>query len=202
MLNRKRLGLIIIIVGLILLAFLIYFFFFRNKKTETPTGPVLDGENQAIEISTNTPGTAPRNYQKYTATKDTSHTVNADDLGKRGMAFAERLGSFSSQSNYGNFEDLKIVMTKKMQTWADSYVATLEKDKQGADYYGITTKSLSYQVASFDEKAGKAQLTISTMRRESLEAIGGGQNFPQTLSLAYVKVNGDWLVDAAYWEKK
>lgn len=34
------------------------------------------------------------------------------------MSFAERFGSFSNQSNYGNFTDLSIMMTEAMNNWA------------------------------------------------------------------------------------
>jgi len=201
MINRKRALILIIIIGLLLIALIIYLVWFKNPKVTTPEVPT----NPALikpEISTNTPGTKPRNYQQYDISKEAPHELNANDLGKIGMNFAERFGSFSKQSNYGNIEDAKLFMTKDLAAWADSYALKLRSDHAKDTYYDIITKALSFKASGFDNKAGTAVITINTLRRESTEAVNNATAYSQNLTLNFVRVNNDWLINAAYWEKK
>ncbi len=205
--DRKKVGALIIVVGLIIIGLIIYFVFMRKPATETPanlTLPDVVGQLPGSpEVGTTTPSDKPRNYQQYNVATEAPHKVNGDDLGKISMSFAARFGSFSNQSNYGNFTDLKILMTDNMKTWADTYVASLKKQPQNNNaYYGITTQALTYEVKKFDDAAGQAEIVVGTQRRESTENINGGEPYLQNLTLTLAKVNGEWLFDKAYWEKK
>jgi len=205
--DRKKIGIFIIIAVLIIIGLIIYFGFMRKGTTEIPGDFVLpDVVGQlpgSPEVGTTTPSDKPRNYQQYNISTEEPHKLNGDDLGKISMSFAARFGSFSNQSNYGNFTDLKILMTDNMKTWADSYVDSLKKQPQNNNaYYGITTQALTYEVKKFDVAAGQAEIIVGTQRRESTEKINGGEPYLQTLTLSLAKVNGDWLFDKAYWEKK
>lgn len=202
MLNRKRALILIILVGLLLIAIIIYLVWFKNKAAQ-PLPPVVI--NPALikpEISTNTPGTKPRNYQNFDISKEAPHEKNANDLGKLGMTFAERFGSFSKQSNYGNIEDTKVFMTKDLAAWADTYATELQSQHAAQSYYDIVTKAVSFEASKFDASAGTAVILIKTLRKESTEAINNGVSYSQNLTLNFVRVNGNWLVSAAYWEKK
>ena len=203
MIDRKRALILIITLGLLIIALIIYFVWYK-KPTTNPNGPapVINPALIKPEISTNTPGTKPRNYQKFDISKEATHVLTGDDLGKVGMNFAERLGSFSKQSNYGNIDDAKLFMTASMRDWADKYALKLQADNKDKPFYDIVTKALSYQVLSFDDKGGKAVVIIETLRRESTEAINNATGYKQNLTLNFLKVNDNWLVDAAYWEKK
>lgn len=204
--DRKKIGILIIVIGLILIGLIIYFGFIRKEATEIPQVlevPEIVGQLPSVTTSgTTTPSDQPRNYQKYNAASEPDHQINGDDLGKISMSFAERFGSFSNQSNYGNFTDLKILMTDNMKVWADGYVEDLKNQtKNNTAYYGIVTDSLTYEVKKFDDTAGQAEILIGTTRRESTEKINGGESYIQNLSLSLVKVGGEWLFDKAYWEK-
>lgn len=204
--NRKNLGILLIIIGLILLILIIYFGFF--KKAPAPALPPsseteISGQLPTTpETSSSTPGDKPRNYQKYNVAAEAPHQINANDVAKLAMSFAERLGSYSNQSNYGNFTDLKIFMTPSLQAWADKYVETLRSQASSTAYYGISTRAVTSEIKNFDDKQGQAEILVLTERRESTEKIGGGESYPQALSLDLVRINGEWLVDKAYWEKK
>lgn len=204
--NRKQLGIIIIIVGFLILVAIIYFAFFRKTTTVTPVTTEPTGTAQlpaGPETGTTTPGDKPRNYQQYNISKEAPHEINGNDLAKIAMSFSERLGSYSNQSNYGNFLDLKIFMTDSLKSWADNYVATLKEQTKGqTSYYGISTKAITSEVKSFDNTSGTAEIVVTTERRESTEKIGGGEAYLQKVDIGFLKVNGEWLVDKAYWEKK
>jgi len=202
--DRKKMGIFIIIIALILVIAIIYFVFL--KKSSTPTEFIPEGTEtnvqlpEAEQVGSTTPSDAPK-ATNYNVALEAPHKIIADDLGKQAMSFAERFGSFSNQSNYGNFTDLKIFMTDNMSTWADEYVAELKNQKSASSYYGIETTALTYEIKKFDDSAGQAEITISTQRQESTEKINGGQSYVQNLDLNLVKVNGDWLFDKAYWVK-
>jgi hypothetical protein len=149
------------------------------------------------QTGTTTPSDQPQNHRTYDLSKEPVHQTNADDLGQMAMAFAERFGSFSNQSGYSNITDLQISMTDSMRAWSATYITQLTSQyKNNSVFYGITTHKLLYQVNSFDDKAGKASIVVTTQR-----TISGQQPYNQKLDLNFLKVNGDWLVDNAKWEK-
>lgn len=204
--DRKKIGLFIIILGAAIIGLIVYFLII--KQSYIPSEPA-EGVDETVVVDpvedfpTTNPGNVPINYQTYDVNENGPRETTADDLGKLSMSVAERFGSFSSQSNYGNFTDLKIMMTGSMRSWVDSYVADLRASSEdnSSAYYGITTKAINYQVVSFDEKTGRAEIIVNTQRRESTENINGGEPYNQDLRLELVKVNGEWLFDAAYWSK-
>ena len=101
-------------------------------------------------------------------------------------------------SDFYNITDLKIFMTESMKTWADSYVTQLtEQYKNNGTFYGITTHSLLFKVNSFDDQKGEAKITVSTQRDEQ----NGAEAYNQDIYLGFLKVNGEWLVNEAYWIK-
>lgn len=204
--NRKKIGIFLIALGLILIVIIIYLFF-PKKNVE---GPIDNGNNEGNipvvepveEVGTTTPDDIPRNYQQYDISKEEEHVFNESDLAKRSKAWAERFGSFNNQSNYGNFSDLKMYMTESFSDWVDNYIKDLKsKNPSGNSYYGIVTHALSSEVTNFDKAAGKATVNVSTERVESDDG-GEKQPYYQTLRFEVVELNDEWLIDAAYWEKK
>lgn len=205
--NRKKIGLLIIIIAILLLAIIIIIFLKRNQPAvdNTPivpvnTGGIVGSANTAPTAPTSTPGDAPRNYQAYDVTKEAPHKINANDAAKLSALFAERLGSFSNQSDYSNVTDLKILMTADMKDWADKYVADLRAQKYSGQYYGIITKALTTKILS-PEKDGQIKIEIQTERQESNADVVSA-SYLQKMTLDLVKANDEWLVDGAYWEKK
>ncbi len=204
--NRKQIGILIIIFSLIALGLIIYFGFIKKDSSapiiETPVNPSGQLPAESSDPTT-TPSDKPRDYSKLDFSNEKPHQTNATDLSKIAMAFSERLGSYSNQSDYGNFTDLKIFMTASMRDWVDTYIKDLKS--KAADYNtysGITTTALSSEVKSFDDKAGTAEILITTSRRESTDKIDGGTAYMQRIRIGMLKVDGEWLVDNAYWEKK
>ncbi len=202
--NRKTISFILIFLGLAIIAAILYLLFMKKAPvSEVPAGTVTPSGQITVvdEIGTTTPSDQPRRTV-YDISKETAHAINADDLAKRAAAHAERFGSYSTQSGYSNFTDLKMYMTPSLQTWADKFVAEQEAAAKTDAYYGITTNALTTEIKSFDDKAGTAQITVMTERRESTETIGGGSPFKQTLDISFLRINDEWLMDKAYWSKK
>jgi hypothetical protein len=206
--DRKKLGILIIVLGLIII-FLIVYFIFIKKNTLSPAGtgtstPEVTGQlSLESAVGSTTPSDAPRSHQTYDISKEPVHKITADDLGKIAMAFATRLGSYSNQSNYSNFTDLEVYgVTNNFTAWADKYVVSLKSQPQNQNvYYGITTKATNYEIKNFDGASGQAEILVTTQRKESTDKINGGTPYIQTLDLVLVKINGDWLFDKAAWGK-
>lgn len=206
--NRKKIGILIIVIALIVLVIIAILYFNRKKGEEANLEPTLivatstNLEGAADSVTpTTTPSDRPLNRQEYDISKEPAHQLNDNDASKLATSFAERLGSFSNQSNYGNVTDLKIFMTESMREWADKYVAELKAQDYSGEYYGITTKTLTTEVKNYNEKAGTSEISVLTERQEG-RADSLSEPFRQNMTVKLVEKNGEWLVDSAYWEEK
>jgi hypothetical protein len=207
--NRKHIGLLIIILGIILILVILYIIFFssrfsfndfiNNNDNNTVVTPPVN--NLPIDDTTKeeVKKKATINIEKI---KKDLIDVTEDDLKQMAASFAERFGSYSNQSNFGNIEDLKIFMTKKMQVWADNFVEEQRTKSQFSGiYYGITTKAVSEEAKTFDDDAGVSSIIVSTRRREASNTTNNTTNvFNQTIKVDFIKENGAWKVDSALWQ--
>jgi hypothetical protein len=118
-------------------------------------------------------------------------------------AFAERFGSFSNQSDYGNFRDLQIFETAAMQAWAQNYISQAKAKKADTTvYYGIVTKSIVTEVKQFDSSAGQAEILVKTQRRETTGTSAASPAYYQDIIVKYLLEGGAWKVDSADWQGK
>jgi hypothetical protein len=123
------------------------------------------------------------------------------NLRRVAAAFAERFGSFSNQSDFENIIDLKAFMTDAMSAWADGYVADQRAAKKpSAVYYGLTTRSISTEVVSFDEAAGEASVRVKAQRREESGETGESRVYYQDIIIDFEEVADVWKVDSAVWQ--
>lgn len=132
-------------------------------------------------------------------TQEADPRVRAD-LISFALPFAERFGSYSNQASYENLSDLLGFMTESMQVWAREKIASAKEEPLPTIYKGVTTKALSNTVVSIDEKKGKAEIRVTTQRKE---LIGSSTNFKvynQDLVLSFIKEDSVWLVDSAVWK--
>ncbi len=203
--NQKKWGIIIVLVGLILLFLVIYFTFFRAQPSE-----IIIEEDQGDFIGelprddimpTTTPSDRPRNQKIYDISQEEEREPDVNDISKLAMSFAERLGSYSSQSNYSNIVDLQLFMTSAMKDWSYTYIERLKKENPNTSYYGISTYALSSQILSFDEKTGRAKIMVSTQRKEMSKDLAEENLFVQNIVIDLVKLDERWLLSGAYWQK-
>lgn len=203
--NTRKLGLIIVIIGLILLIILIYYTFFRTgsvieEPEETVPTPIETGFPEIDEPMT-TFSDRPVDYERFDISQEEPHVVGLEDATKRAMVFAERLGSFSSQSTFSNIVDLQLFMTSGMRTWSESYIKRLRDEYPSDTYYRISTLALNTQTIDYNESLGQAEIKVTTHRREEDEA-GEENSFMQDMIIELVLDNNRWLVKAVYWQDK
>ena len=200
--NKKTWGVIIIIFGLLLIIAIIYFLFLYQPATP---GPVVSqptaGEPQAALPQQAVSPKPPIAVQPVAPIKNTE--IKQDDVARMASAFAERFGSFSNQSDYGNIRDLQIFMTAKMKDWAQNYIDQARAKKTDTSiYYGIVTKSILSEVKQFNGDAGQAEILVKTQRRESTGVSGNSTTFYQDIIIKYLREAGVWRVDGVYWQSK
>ena len=218
--QKKIFGFIIILVAIILLTGIVYVFFAGDYffwKT--------DGDNENVVIDNNENNETPKvvninkdqiNFTQDKVNKDPREiTINdfdatekEDQMGKKDLiriagSFAERFGTYSNQSNFGNISSLKIFMSSKMKKWSDNFIKEQkEKNYDVSIYYGITTKVAGSELKEFDDDLGVASILVSTRRREATGTMNNYSNiFTQDILIAFVMENGAWKVDSAYWRE-
>ncbi|MDD4901369.1 MAG: hypothetical protein PHS62_04715 [Patescibacteria group bacterium] len=196
--NKKlRITIIIAAAGLLLAAGVVYLLFFYYQFSAVTEQSAA----QKTKPSPEQPSAGQTSVQPVSPLKTVE--VKREDLIKMAAAFAERLGSFSNQSDCGNIRDLQIFMTAAMKAWAQKSVCEARAEQSNTtDYYGIITKSIYSEAKQFDGSAGQAEILVKTQRREQAKAAGGGAAFYQDITIKYLREGGVWLVDGAYWQEK
>src|SRR3989338_2613864 len=196
--NKRIWGAIIVIIGLLLIAAIIFFLFFYKPSASQPVAD-RPAATEPRAVSTEPAGTSNPATAEQTAPLPKKTEVNQDDLARMASAFAERFGSFSNQSDYGNLRDLQIFMTAKMQAWSQNYISQAKAKKTDSSiYYGIVTKSITSQVKRFDADDGQAEILVKTQRRESAGVAGNSSTFYQDILIEYWRDRGVWRVDGIY----
>lgn len=202
--NKKVWGIIIVITALAIIAgivYVIFFYKFSSPPEQAVKPPTVQAPAKTVTPLAEPPLKPTITVQPISPLKKAE--AQADDLARMALAFAERFGSFSNQSDYGNVRDLQIFMTDTMKTWAENYINDARARKtQTAIYYGIVTKAISSQVKQFDSDAGQAEILVKTQRRESAGSAGNSAAFYQDIIIKYVRERGVWRVGGIYWQAK
>jgi len=202
--NKKVWGIIIVLASLVIIAgivYIIFFYKFSSPAEQVIEQPVAEEPAKMLEPAVESPAKSTSTVQPISPLKKTG--VNSDDLARMASAFAERFGSFSNQSDYGNIRDLQIFMTDTMKSWAENYINDARiKKTQTTIYYGVVTKAISSEVKQFDSDTGRAEILVKTQRRESAGIAGNSATFYQDIVIKYVREQNVWRVDGIYWQSR
>ncbi len=204
--NRKLVGILIIFIGMVVIAGIVYFLFFYNSAAEEvlPEQISTEASPEADVVQETEPAAEkPTGQIEAPATTISAMELDRANLSRMAASFAERFGSYSNHSDYGNISDLKIFMTQKMQSWADDFIAQarISGDYSGM-YYGITTKAVSQEFKEFDEDTGRAVVLVETQRKESTGTMSNASTFYQDILINFIRERGAWKVDNADWQEK
>jgi hypothetical protein len=202
--DRKYIGAIFIVLGLIILALIIYFIFFFDfspKTTQTPAETNIQNTLPAVNNNPVANVPAKKITIVKTSVKFSQQELKEMDLKNLAGSFTERFGTYSNQSPMTNVTDLKVFMSQKMQAWADDFVAQESRKSSSDIYYGITTKAVVEEVKSYNDNEGQAQIVVKTQRREATGSSNNVSYLQQDIIVNFVKENGAWKVDSAYWQE-
>ncbi len=111
--------------------------------------------------------------------------------------FVERYGSFSSEAEYENIDDILALGTSTMKTEFER-IAREARAEVGGGYYGISTRVIS--VSTLEESETSAVLEVQTQRTEAIDTPTNTSTRYQKIRLNMEKVNGKWLINGFQWE--
>lgn len=194
--SRKQ-KILIVVVGVLVILGLFYWLFLRESFT--PQSPTTKTNVNVVALP---PVTLPNSTTvSATVPEASAEEKLRSSISRLAAAFAERYGSYSNQGNFDNLLDLESLMTEKMWAETENFI---EQSKASAGdssvYFGITTKAISVNITSIDEGAGTAKITVGTQRRESSGSMADSSTIKyEDLELFFLKVNDEWMVDAAKW---
>jgi len=109
--------------------------------------------------------------------------------------FAERFGSFSTDSDYANLAEVKLLASARVSAQLDRLMTA----EAGAQYYGVSSKVLKVEITNLDESQGEAAVTV-VLQREETNARQQNLVYYQELYLTFISSAGNWLVDSYNWQ--
>ncbi|MDD5341374.1 MAG: hypothetical protein PHC97_02955 [Patescibacteria group bacterium] len=197
--RRRRLILLIVLILLILIiSFAIYYFYFFQQLSPLSNSNIQN-TNTAQNFNTNGLPTIIANVNMTPA--QIQQQANENEVLFFAMPFAERFGTFSNQSDFVNFSELKSQMTAATINWVqNTYIPSLIKLYPKSSYYGIETKALSSDFNSLDENQGTADVLVKTQRIEYKVSLSNPRIFYQNILLKLVKSGQIWKVNGVYWQ--
>ncbi|NQU83683.1 MAG: hypothetical protein HQ536_03140 [Parcubacteria group bacterium] len=132
--------------------------------------------------------------------------VSKEDQDKNNLlikaaSFVERFGSYSNQGNFENVKDLFPFMTPSLKVWADRYIEeqTIERPDP-SNYYGMTTKAISYELSEFNDSTGYAKVLVSTQKREATGSMENEEIYYQDAEIEFNKIGDEWKIDGVWWQ--
>ena len=108
--------------------------------------------------------------------------------------FVERMGSYSTQSDFQNIDDVRKFMTPRVLQWAEELK---EKEVDISVYQAVETRVLTVELLEWAPDSS-AVIKTSTQRQEQSDA-GITRIYYQDAEVHLVYRNGGWLVDGIYW---
>ena len=181
MLSRRKIEVIAAVVILILLILLLIFAL-KKPKTETEVTPepepVVDVLPEVDPADIPAPG-----------------VVSAGTVAR---IFVERFGSYSSESDFANVEDVMALATPayqdELEATVDSYRRQFDAD---TGYTGVSTVVIT--VKTTNESESTTSFLITTQREEAVGNPGNTTLRYQDAEVDLVKVGDDWLVNELTW---
>lgn len=169
----------------------------RAVETSPQAGGALSvGQTGTLSRSGGIVNVAPSTVEAETPLPPPSAAVAARQLA---MTFAERYGSFSSEGNFVNVEDVYPLMTERYQRRSEAEVARQRATGTPTAFHSTTTVVIRADVdLPSGETSTTAVVQVTTQRTEAR----GGQaprTYGQNLTVKLLKAGDEWRVDDAVW---
>ena len=108
----------------------------------------------------------------------------------------ERFGSFSTESNFQNIEDVLALSTTGLQGELETLLRESRASRSNS-FYGVSTKVIGLNILENSDAAAKIE--ILTQREEAIDTPGNTSVRYQNIVLDLVKLEGEWLVNEFTW---
>jgi cytoskeletal protein RodZ len=194
MTRRKKLFILIgaLIIVLLIAAWLAYRFLNQPEPAPEPVEQPQAEEQEAPEEESDEP-TLSEQLQE----EEQEERNQTTGLRSATQTFVQRYGSYSTEANFANLEDVIPLMT---DGFAQETQRFIDENEPSEEYYGVTTRVVSIDIVERDEGAGVATVRATTQREEST---GSPQNTSisyQDIVVDYEQVDGVWKVSDATWQ--
>ncbi len=179
----------------VLLLFIAFFIYWKNQQSPAPAAVVAS--TPAITTSkdkttkTTTSSKTPVAEPVAIAPNETSAITVA-------RTFVERLGSYSSEADAANIEDIIPMATSSFQKKLESLVKEIRSSTSTA-YYSVSTLVVTAPV-TVSASATSTVLSMTTQRVESFGDPGNSTKKYQSITVTLVKSGTTWLVDGYTWK--
>lgn len=180
-------------IGVILLFALALMWWLRRPATvETPPA----ANTASVTASTTKPTTSTGGTG--TTTTPTTPVVVQTSPTTVARTFVERIGSYSSEADAANIEDIMGMATASFK----NKLATLAKEARatsGGSYYGVSTQVLTAP-RTVSSTETQVVMTMTTQREETVDTPGNTAVKYQEITITLVKSGTTWLVDGYAWK--
>jgi len=183
---------IVIIIALVAIGVLLLVLLAMAPR---PSGPVPAGGN-ANNLSVGGLPVAGGGVTVPMSTPVTREPKTQATLEAVAKTFAERFGSYSTDSGVENLKSLKAIMTERFTPIATVMVQQMLPT---SGFYGVTTKVLSTEIIALNADETEAQVMVQTQRSETNTGRGTQQRY-QKITVKLVKEAVGWKVDQAEWQ--
>ena len=179
---------IIIFVTLFVMVFI--FFILLNKENVVDFNSYKLGKQDILEYKTES---VDIEYEVVTKdnVKESSDEFLVVTLAKN---FVERFGSWSIDNRDANLKELESLSSAKMQKYLENNLNFSVDDS-----IGITTKSLSTDIISFDEENKDVNVTVKTQRIKTFNDLTK-EVYYQDIDLFIILSGNKWLVEEVNWK--
>jgi hypothetical protein len=193
--NKKLLGIILIIISsLVALAIIYFVFFYRPRPAALP--------EVVNPISTSTPTTTSIPLQPVIPLpkpKDTTppaaSELSEESARQLALSFAELYGSYSNQSDTSRLQDLQFSVTPDYFRRLSQASRTINDNYN--IYNGHQTRAIASQMLILEDS--RAVLMVTTLR-STMQADNASANSTQDLKVELVKQGRVWRVANAVWQ--
>jgi len=186
--NKKIIWLSIIILIIIGVIVLVWSLISPSKLGPTDTGSELTTENQPVFVVESPSLTAPRPIKPQENDEFTASNLARD--------FAARFGSWSTDNQGKNLQELLAVSSARMQNRLEN----IELNFAVNEFSGITTKALSTETIYLDEDSGDATIKVQTQRIATANDLSENIYY-QSAEVDLIKSGNNWLVDDFVWQE-
>lgn len=188
--NKNRLVALGALILLVLIILFLIWWWFLPKKTPAPVAglPIVPPEDRVVLPTQVQTPVAPLLPSAATPSAGEAEAMNL------ARNFAERYGSWSTDSNYQNLTDLFPSVTERLK---QEFRQTIAQAPEHRDFTGVDTRALNVEMTSFTNTRARAVVTTQrTERNAQLEPVVRYEN----LELSMLKQGQFWLVDTAVWQ--
>lgn len=192
--TRKTKILGLVGIGLILIIAIILFFIFSERQVEP-----IDTESETAPVAKVEVNEEDKKIIKNT--EITKEDKMASAVKPVAIAFVERFGTFTNHSGFVSLKELSPILTESMTSWVrDVYIPKLEKERDPSGFFYRVTAEAPV-VLILEQTDTNARIKVTSKRNE---AVGDNDptEFLQDIELEMVKINNEWLVDAAFWKER